>query len=219
MTEQLTIRGVLGLTLAGALLTGCANLGRTTQTTSAPAGPIRTTTTEPGVIPAGTQLAIRTNQEISTKEPGKTYSAEIAQDIVNADDKVLVPKGSAVELAVVDQSSGGAVGTRTMDLAVRSVTVNGRKYPITSETVQQRGNEGIGANRRTAEVTGGGALLGTLIGAIAGGGKGAAIGAAVGAAGGAATQVLTRGDEIRVPAESVLTFRLDQPWKLQGMTS
>ena len=63
-------------------------------------------------------------------------------------------------------------------------------------------------------MVGGGAALGTLIGAVAGGGKGAAIGAAVGAAGGAATQVLTRGKEVQIPAETVLTFRLDQPWAI-----
>jgi hypothetical protein len=63
-------------------------------------------------------------------------------------------------------------------------------------------------------MVGGGALLGTLIGAVAGGGAGAAAGAAIGAAGGAAAQVLTRGDEVRVPPESVLTFRLDSPLRL-----
>jgi hypothetical protein len=63
-------------------------------------------------------------------------------------------------------------------------------------------------------MVGGAAAIGTLIGAIAGGGDGAAIGAAVGAAGGAAAQVLTRGDQVRIPAESVLTFRLDQGWRL-----
>jgi hypothetical protein len=73
----------------------------------------------------------------------------------------------------------------------------------------------VGANRRTAEMVGGGAVLGTLLGAIAGGGKGAAIGAAAGAAAGAGVQVLTRGKTVRVPAESVLTFRLDQPVTLQ----
>jgi hypothetical protein len=65
-------------------------------------------------------------------------------------------------------------------------------------------------------MVGGGAALGTLIGAVAGGGSGAAIGAAVGAAGGAAVQVLTKGDEVRVPAESVLTFRLENPLQLEG---
>ena len=63
---------------------------------------------------------------------------------------------------------------------------------------------------RTAEYTGGGAALGAIIGAIAGHGKGAAIGAAAGAGGGALTQVLTKGGSIRVPAETVLTFKLDK---------
>lgn len=75
---------------------------------------------------------------------------------------------------------------------------------------------GPGANRRTAKWVGGGAALGTLIGAIAGGGKGAAIGAAVGAAGGATTQVLTKGSEVKVPAETMLTFQLDQPLRLEA---
>jgi hypothetical protein len=54
-------------------------------------------------------------------------------------------------------------------------------------------------------------VLGTIIGAIAGGGKGAAIGAAAGAAAGAGTQTITRGRDVKVPAESLITFRLDRP--------
>jgi len=63
---------------------------------------------------------------------------------------------------------------------------------------------------------GGGAAIGTVIGAIAGGGKGAAIGAATGAAAGAGAQVLTKGKEVQVPAETVLTFRLTQPLNLES---
>ena len=93
--------------------------------------------------------------------------------------------------------------------------MNGRTYNVISNTASQSGDRGIGANKRTAEMTGGGALLGTVIGAVAGGGKGALIGAVVGGAGGAAAQVLTRGKQVNVPAESLLTFRLDQPLMLQ----
>jgi hypothetical protein len=57
-------------------------------------------------------------------------------------------------------------------------------------------------------MTGGGAALGAIIGAIAGGGKGAAIGAGSGAGAGALTQILTKGS-IKIPAETVLTFKLD----------
>ena len=77
-----------------------------------------------------------------------------------------------------------------------------------------KGKQGLGANKRTAVYTGGGAALGAIIGAIAGGGKGAAIGAGAGAGAGALTQVLTKGGSIKVPAETVLTFQLDKPVKI-----
>jgi hypothetical protein len=69
----------------------------------------------------------------------------------------------------------------------------------------------IGENKRTGEYLGGGALLGAIIGGIAGGGRGAAIGAGAAAAAGA--QVLTRGERIVVPEESLLTFQLTQPMR------
>jgi hypothetical protein len=164
-------------------------------------------------------MIVRTNDAISSEraEPGKTYSAEITNEVIDQTGRVLVPRGSRAQLAVVDMSGGGAVGTAELGLALRSLTVNGRTYEVATATEgQQADREGLGRNRRTAEMVGGGALLGTVIGAIAGGGSGAAVGAAVGAAGGAAAQVLTRGKEVRVPAESVLTFRLDQPIQLRG---
>ena len=83
-------------------------------------------------------------------------------------------------------------------------------------TSPQDSDTGIGANKRTAATIGGGAAIGTVIGAIAGGGKGAAIGGLIGAAGGAATQVLTKGRDVKVPAETVLRFRLDKPVTLRA---
>jgi len=197
-------------------LTGCAARSSSSRTTNPPPGPIQADTTEPGVIPSGTSLVLRTNAEIRTEQAGQSYTAQVAQDIVDRSGNVLVPKGSDAELAVVQASSGGTVGTPNLELGVRSVKVRGRSYPISTGIIEERGKEGLGANRRTAEMTGGGALLGTLIGAVVGGGKGAAAGAAIGAAGGATAQVLTRGKEVRIPAESVLTFRLEQPWRLEG---
>ena len=167
-----------------------------------------------GTIAAGTEFAVRTNENINTTQAGGTFRAEVAQTIEDRSGKVLVPTGSPAELTVVDVSTGGAVGTRTISLGVKSVTVNGVKHSIQTAGTAEGGPAGVGANRRTAEMVGGGAAIGALIGAVAGGGSGAAVGAAVGAAGGAAAQVLTRGDTVRVPAETVMTFRLDQPWQL-----
>jgi outer membrane lipoprotein SlyB len=113
------------------------------------------------------------------------------------------------------QAQGKITGSSELVLDLQSVKVNGRRYTISTEDIAQKGNEGLGTNKRTAEMVGGGAVLGTLIGAVAGGGRGAAIGAATGAAAGAGTQVLTRGKAVKVPAESTLRFRLDQPLELQ----
>ncbi len=169
-------------------------------------------------IPAGTQLQIRTDENITadSQSAGRTYSAEIASDVMGPNGQVMIPRGSPAQLTVQSVGSGTmGVGSNQVALALQSVNVNGRTYNVISNTTSQSGNRGIGANKRTAEMTGGGALLGTVIGAVAGGGKGALIGAVVGGAGGAAAQVLTRGKEVKVPAESMLTFRLDQPLMLQ----
>ncbi len=183
-----------------------------------PSGPVNTNSSVAGQIPAGTELVIRTNDAIdaTANNVGNSYSAEIARDIVGADGNVLVPQGSPAELTInkVGKTTPG-VGSNQVSLALRSVTIGGNTYQVRTNTVEQSGNRGIGANRRTAEMTGGGALLGTVIGAVAGGGKGAAIGAVLGGGAGAAAQVLTAGNQVKVPAESVLTFKLDSPLQLQ----
>jgi hypothetical protein len=216
------MKGILTITvLSAGLVVGCATRGydASSQTAPPPAGPVQTSSAEPGVIPAGTTFSIRTNEEIKSAQPGQTFMTQVEQDIMNQAGALLVPKGSSAELVVVESQEAGTTGTAVVELALRSVTVRGREYPITTGAVERRGEEGLGANRRTAETVGGGAVLGTIIGAIAGGARGAAVGAAVGAAGGAAAQVLTRGPEVRVPAETILTFTLDQPWRLQGFQS
>jgi hypothetical protein len=107
-------------------------------------------------------------------------------------------------------ASGGVTGSSQITLDIQSITVNGRRYNVTTTDLTQKGRGGLGANTRTAEIVGGGAVIGTIIGAIVGHGKGAAIGAAVGAAGGAGAQVLTKGKQVIIPAETVLKFSLNQ---------
>lgn len=210
-------------TIAGTLLTallafGCSTsqLTRADQNrpTTPTTGSVQADTYDPNYIPPGTDFAVQVNENIETNEPGKKFMAQVAQDIVDRSGNIIVPRGSEAELVVVAVDSGGTVGTRTVSLGVDTVTVRGQKYDVATATTEEAGPGGLGTNRRTAEMVGGAAAIGTLIGAIAGGGDGAAIGAAVGAAGGAAAQVLTRGDQVRIPAETVLTFRLDQGWRL-----
>ncbi len=168
------------------------------------------------VLPAGTQIAVRVNENIDsrTANPNQTYGATIDSDVVDETGRVVIPRGSWAELVVRRASGGGVVGNSDLILDLEYVQVNGMRYRLDVPTMEQQSHGGIGANRRTAEMVGGGALLGTLLGALGGGGKGAAIGAVAGAAGGGAVQVITRGDQVRVPAETVLRFRLDQSERL-----
>ena len=205
--------------LAVLVLAGCASASRSATMSSPPPPPkaIRVAGA-PNEIPANTKLEVRTNELItSSSSDGKTYSAEIATDVVGSDGKILLPKGSPVELVLMETRTSHGVKGSSVQLGLRSVTVNGSTYQVVSEEINK--NSGLGANRGTAEKVGGGAALGTVIGAAAGGGKGAVLGGLAGAAAGALAQVLTQGKELRIPAETVLSFQLDEPVKLQAMAS
>ena len=164
-------------------------------------------------LPAGTAISVRTNQAVDSRNAseGQTYSAVVVDDVKGSSGEILIPKNSDAQLVIRKVATGGTTGSPELTLDLNSVTVNGRNYLVSTADVSKKGNSGIGKNKRTAEMVGGGAVLGTLLGAIAGGGKGAVIGAVAGAAAGGTAQVLTKGKEVKVPAETVLKFQLDQP--------
>jgi hypothetical protein len=164
------------------------------------------------VLPAGTVIALRTNERIDSKDviEGQTFSAQIADDVRDTDGSIAIPRGSDARLVTRRLESNGDI---TLD--VESISVAGRRYRVsTADQELENRREGVGANKRTGQFVGGGAALGAIIGAIAGGGKGAAIGAVAGAGAGAGAQIITRGKEVHVPAESVIRFRLDRPLRL-----
>ena len=164
-----------------------------------------------GTVGTGTSISVRTSERIDAKKSdGRIYAGVVDQDVRDANNSVAIPRGSQVELTVKKLSKND------LALDLESVTVAGQRYAVTADDAAMGGGQrdSIGKNKRTAEFVGGGALLGTIIGAIAGGGKGAAIGAAAGAGAGAGTQVLTRGKKVNVPAESLLTFRLEKSLKM-----
>jgi len=160
-------------------------------------------------VPAGTEVSIRTDEAIDSRDAsdGRSYAAQVASDVVDSNGNIVVPRGSEARLVVRN------VGGNQIALDLQSVTVNGQRYTLDTEAIN-RGQQGLGENGRTGKFVGGGAALGALIGAIGGGGKGAAIGALAGGAAGAGAEVATKGDHVRVPAEEVLNFRLDAPLNL-----
>ena len=165
------------------------------------------------ILPAGTELSIRTIDRIDSRdvEEGQSFPAQVAEDIRGANDSIAIPRGSDASLVTRRVER---IGDLTLD--VESITIAGQRYRVSTadQEIDNRADN-LGANKRTGKFVGGGAVLGAIVGAIAGGGKGAAIGAVAGAGAGAGTQIITRGKEVHVPAETVLRFRLDHPLRLQ----
>jgi hypothetical protein len=169
-------------------------------------------------IPSGTEIAVRTNQLIESNDAsaGQRFGAEIASDVLDAQGRVMIPRGSNAELVIRSAYGEDDKSSSKLILDIDTITISGRRFLVSTSDLDKQRGEGIGANRKTGVMVGGGAAVGTLLGAILGGGKGAAIGAAVGAGAGLGTVALTRGKQVRVPAETVLKFRLDRDLRLQG---
>jgi outer membrane lipoprotein SlyB len=170
-------------------------------------------TTKTYEVPAGTDVAVRSEETIDSAQAaeGQTYAAEVTADVPDANGDVVIPRGANAVIVIRSAAKGNRFhGASDLVLDLASVSVGGRQYQLSTTDLVKKGKQGMGANKRTAEYTGGGAAIGAIIGAIAGHGKGAALGAASGAGAGAITQIATKGGSIKVPAETVLTFKLDK---------
>lgn len=174
-------------------------------------------TTKTYELAAGTELPVRSEETIDSARAadGQTYAAEVTADIRDANGDVVIPSGANAQILIRSAAKGGRIrGSSDLVLDLASVSVGGQMYQLSTTDLVKQGKTGMGANKRTAEYTGGGAAIGAIIGAIAGHGKGAALGAASGAGAGAITQIVTKGGSIKVPAETVLTFKLDKPLRV-----
>ena len=160
-------------------------------------------------IPAGTQITVRTIDTIdSTKNRvGYRFQASLEQALW-IDGKMAVPKGADV-YGRLDESkeTGTFTGRSQLKLQLTGIVVNGQTVPLVTGEYEISGKS---KGESTAKRTVGGAAVGSIIGAIAGGGKGAAIGAGVGAGAGAGSEIITKGDEVRIPSETLLDFTLQQ---------
>jgi hypothetical protein len=168
----------------------------------------------PIVVKQGTEIVVTADQEVSSKtsNSGDEFDASVAEPVVVAD-RVVIPKGARASGTVVDAKSAGRFkGNAELKVALTSVTVKGKKYPLTTSEVTEAGK---GRGKRTAEGAGGGAVVGALVGALAGGGKGAAIGAGAGAGAGTAGAAMTGQRDVTITPESKLSFRLENAIQIQ----
>ena len=161
-------------------------------------------------IPAGQSILVRMIDGVdsSKNHVGDIFHASLETDLT-VNNSLIARKGTDVYGRLAEaKEAGHMAGSSELQLELTRMVIDGHDYPLVSSDYTLQG-KGRGSN--TAKKVGGGAALGAIIGAVAGGGKGAAIGAGVGAGAGGAVQVLTRGQQVKVPSETLLEFRLQQP--------
>jgi hypothetical protein len=161
-------------------------------------------------IPAGQSLLVRMIDGVdsSRNHLGDVFHASLETDLY-ANNMLVARKGTDIYGRLANAKEAGHIsGSAELQLELIRIVIDGHDYPLVSSDYSLKGK---GRGSDTAKKVGGGAVVGAIIGAIAGGGQGAAIGAGVGSAAGAGVQVLTKGQQVKVPSETLLEFRLQQP--------
>jgi hypothetical protein len=168
-------------------------------------------------VPPDTTIPIRMTQTLdsATTQQGDTFTGTVANDII-LDDLVVIRQGTPVTGRVsAVQEAAHYKGSSLLTVELTSVTRRGERLAITTEPYSV---EGKGRGKNTAEKVGGGAAVGAILGGILGGGKGAAIGAAAGGGVGAGANTITRGEQVQIPSESLIRFRLTHTLSLKVPT-
>jgi hypothetical protein len=161
-------------------------------------------------LPAGTDLPVRITETLdsATTQTGDKFTGAIASDII-VDGMVVLPQGTPVTGHVDDvQDAAHFKGSSLLTVSLNAINRHGERIQVSTEAYTKQG-EGRGKN--TAEKVGGGAAVGAILGGIFGGGKGAAIGSVAGGGLGAGAQSVTRGQQVQIPSETVVRFKLADP--------
>ncbi|MGC2639176.1 MAG: hypothetical protein WA294_18465 [Acidobacteriaceae bacterium] len=164
----------------------------------------------PVVIPANTRVKVRLDEAVGSKisVPGQAFRATVADDVL-VDGLDLIPRGSHAEGTVIDaRPLGHFKGGALLELRLERIRTDSGSFAVATSTMERTER---GKGRRTAKFAGGGGAFGAIIGGIAGGGKGALVGGLVGAGAGTAGSAMTGNREIVLPAETLITFRLEKP--------
>jgi hypothetical protein len=166
--------------------------------------------TGPVMIPQGTILQVRTSEALDNKraKEGTPLEFTVIRDVA-VNGMLAIPRGATVRGVVTGtKNSGELSGSPELALALTSLDLGGRSYPLQTDKFKVRGPNKA---EHTAGNIIGGALLGAIIGGAAGGGGGAAIGAAAGGTVGTAASAASSGPRAWIPAEALVTFHLNTP--------
>lgn len=160
----------------------------------------------PGVVPAGTELDVRLVTPLSsdTNKVEDRFEATTVVDL-RQDGRVVIPAGSRVRGVVTAVDDAGRINRKgRLQLSFDQITINGRNYPIRGTVTQALE---AGGYREDADKIGTGAAVGGIIGGLLGGLRGALAGILIGGGGVVAA---TEGENVELPAGTVLRMRLDQ---------
>jgi len=96
-------------------------------------------------IPAGTSLALRLEQPLSSANchPGDAFKAALADPVV-LQDQTLAPVGAPVSGTVIAAKASGQDGAGFLRLTLASLTLNGKNFPVHTSSVFSNGE----SNRR-----------------------------------------------------------------------
>ena len=161
-------------------------------------------------VPAGEHISVQMIDAINSAHntTGQMFRATLYGPVVSQG-RTIFPAGTPVSVLLASAKNAGRIrGNSELELRLAQINYHGRTYPVTSSAYEE---EGKGRGKSTAVRTGVGAAAGAIIGALAGGGKGAAIGTVVGGGGTAGYQLATHGQQVKVPSEAILNFRLESP--------
>ena len=167
----------------------------------------------PITIPAGGSVSVRMIDGIDTahNRQGERFHASLAAPIT-VGDHVIVPIGAPATVLLAEAREAGRVkGQSELELRLISITYHGAEVSVSTSTYEAQGSR---RGKQTAIRTGIGAAAGALIGGLAGGGRGAGIGAAAGGGAGVGFQLFTHGQQVKIPSETEITFRLAAPLTL-----
>jgi hypothetical protein len=164
-------------------------------------------------LPSGTEVSVRLIDTIDSErdKAGDQFRASL-EDPVSVGGDVVFPKGADVRVRLTQsKESGKFTGKAELVVELVSITANGQTVPVETTSVTEYSNSRGASTAKKAAAVG---AVGAIIGAIAGGGKGAAIGAGAGAAAGAGSGAVMKGQRVKIPSETLLTFTTEQAVKL-----
>ncbi|MGE3707121.1 MAG: hypothetical protein AB7I13_17755 [Vicinamibacterales bacterium] len=166
------------------------------------------------VVPAGTALRLRLRTALASDTSAVEDPVRATLDApVRVDGVVALPAGATFAgVVTAAQRSGKVKGRAVLGFRFDRLDAWESTYDVETGRISRRARA---TKRKDAAKVGIGAGAGALVGAIAGGGKGAAIGSAVGGGAGTGVVLATRGEEVRMPAGTVVTTTIRAPLTVQ----